>query len=152
MAFDGGIPVLDDFFKIHTGEVNAERRHLTVALYMPLAEEIPFEQALSQLDEDHRTRAKTGKIDLIAVAHGSAFGIQQTLVLYKDRQGYWVYGSEDGVELAVLMDGDGRRYLSGRKLDRKEAMRRWMAGFLNWNCESPGMYRLSYAFVGGRDQ
>ena len=133
--------MLDEIRKLASGEVNAEKRHLSVALYMPLAEDVPFEQAVSVLDNDHRTRARAGKIDLIAIAHGLVCGIEQHLVLYKDRQGYWVFSSEHGVESAVLIDGDGRRYLSGRKLDHEEAMRRWMGGFLNWNCESPGMYQ-----------
>lgn len=144
--------MLEQFLKIHSGEVNVKHRHLTVPLYMALSDDVPFEEALSLLNEDHRDRAKAEKIDLIAVATGLAYGIEQTFVLYKDRQGYWVYSGEGGIELAVLIDGDGRRYLSGRKLDRDEAMRRWMAGFLNWNCEVPGLYQLRYAFVKESDE
>lgn len=144
--------MLDEFFKIHSGEVNAEHRHLTVPLYMPLSDDVPFEKALSLLDDDHRNRARAGQLDLIAIATGLAYGVEQTFVLYKDRQGYWVHGSEHGLESGVLIDGDGRRYLSGRKLDREEAMRRWMAGFLNWNCEAPGLYQLRYSFVEERTQ
>jgi hypothetical protein len=49
--------------------------------------------------------------------------------------------------MAALMDGDGRRYLSPDPLPRNEAVARWMAGFLNWNCEVPGLYRLRYALI-----
>ena len=48
----------------------------------------------------------------------------------------------------VLMDGHGRRY-SGPALSREDAVGLWVAAFLNWNCERPGLYRLCFAYVEG---
>ena len=143
---------LEDFFDRHTGKANADAPHLAVPLYMPLAPSVSFEEALSYVDDVHRQRAKDGKITLIAAAHGTMCEGDRSdllqLVLYKDRQGYWTFGTCDGlIELAVLMDGDGHRYLSGKKLPPDEAVRRWMSGFLSWNCEYPGLYRLRYAMI-----
>jgi len=143
---------IEEFLKVHSGEANAEAPHLVVPLYMPLAPSVSFEDALPYINAEHRQRAKDGKIDLIAVAHGTMCEGERSdplqVVLYKDRQGYWTFGTCDGlIEMAVLIDGDGRRYLSGKKLKRDEAVRQWMSGFLNWNCKCPGLYRLRYTMI-----
>ena len=148
------ITFLDEFLKLHSGEANAEAPHLAVPLYMPLAPLMSFDEALCAVNKDDELyrKATEGKVELIAVAHGLMCEGERReplhLILYKDRQGYWTLGTTDGlVEMAVLIDGDGRRYLSGRQLPRDEVVRRWMAGFLNWNCNCPGLYRLRYAMI-----
>jgi hypothetical protein len=148
---------LEELQKIHSGKANAESPHLAVPLYMPLAPSISFEDVLPYVDADHQRMAKAGKIELIAIAHGTMCDQDRSdplqLVLYKNRQGYWTFGTCDGlIEMAVLMGGDGRRYLSGKKLDREEAVRQWMSGFLSWNCECPGLYRLRYAMIESADK
>ncbi len=148
---------LEEFQKIHSGEANAEAPHLAVPLYMPLAPSVSFEDALNYVDATHRQRATDGKIDLIAAAQGMMCEGERSdplqLVLYKDRQGYWTFGTFDGlIEMAILVDGDGRRYLSGKKLDRDKAVKQWISGFLNWNCECPGLYRLRYAMIEPADK
>ena len=143
---------LEDALKLQSGQANAEAPHLVVPLYMPLAPSVSLDEALRYVDSEHQARAKDGKIDLIAVATGTMREGERSdslqLVLYKDRQGYWTFGTIDGlIEMAVLMDGHGLRYLSGKKLDREESVRRWMSGFLNWNYEYPGLYRLRYSMI-----
>jgi len=54
---------------------------------------------------------------------------------------------EDGIECAVLMDGDGLRCRDSQPMSQEEAVAYWMGGFLGWNEKCPGLYQLQYALI-----
>ncbi len=143
---------MDEAMKIATGEANADSKHLTVPLYMPLENDLRFEDALKCVSQKLHEDVTQGDVELIAIAMGwmtqkdKSWPLQ--LVLYRADEAYMTYSKfEDEFEMAVLMDGDGRRYLNREKLPLEEALRQWIAGFVNWNCEVPGLYRLQYALI-----
>jgi len=146
------IDSMDEAMKIATGEANADSRHLTVPLYMPLENDLPLEDALKYVSHKLHDEVNRGNVELIAIAMGwmtqndKSWPLQ--LVLYWGDEAYMTFSKFEGeFEMAVLMDGHGRRYLNREKLSREEALRQWIAGFLNWNCEVPGLYQLQYAFI-----
>jgi hypothetical protein len=148
------LATITEITKIHTGESNAKEDHLVVPLRMPLAPALTFDQALRHVQQSLRIRARRGQATLIAVAQGTMVlgdHVKKVrLVLFRDSDGYGyqtVESNENKYEMAVLLDGDGRRYLRPEPLPREEALARWMAGFLHLNCEVPGLYRLRYALV-----
>jgi hypothetical protein len=66
----------------------------------------------------------------------------------EDGPDYMTFDTVEGeVDMAVMMNGDGTRYWGKEPLPAKEALIKWMAGFLNWNCDYPGLYELSYALI-----
>lgn len=146
------IGTINEMLKIHSGEANAEQPHLSVPLFMPLAPSLSLKDGLKCVTTEMREKVEQGFLELIAVAYGTMNDGETSrtvqFVLVSDREGYFIFDTIDGgIELAVLMDGDGRRYLSTSKLQRDEAVRQWMAGFLNWNCDYPGLYQLRYALI-----
>lgn len=149
---------IEDVMKIHTGEANRERPHLIVPLYMPLGDDLPHDVASRYVSQLVRDRIAKGKCQLVAVAGGYMNdGLPegaQFVLLYgslddEDEPGYWTFETFTGeVEIGVLMNGDGTRCFPQEPLPPKDAIIKWMANFLGWNCEKPGLYDLSYAMVG----
>lgn len=150
---------LEDFLAVASGEANRRRLHVAVPIYMPLSPEFPRSDALGGLNPELRRNVEAGDFDVVAVAHGEMHPpgeepvLLHMILLYgaekDDPPLYLTFDSPTGeVEEAVLMDGDGLRHGSER-LDNKEALIRWIAGFMNWNEEIPGLYRLRYALVEG---
>ncbi len=142
----------EEAIKIHTGEANAESPHLAVPLYTPLAKPLTPGEALEFVRPDLREEVERGEARLVAVAHGTmardGTPAPLQLVLFHTDEGYTTFSTlDDEYEVAVLMDGDGRRYLKADPLPEAEAVSQWVAGFLNWNCEVPGLYRLRYAMI-----
>lgn len=146
------VATIAEAFKIITGEANAEARHLVVPMYMPLGEPVTPVQALRCLSPELREYVRKGDAELIAVAKGTMMGDQKPLllVLFRIENIYHTYETYGGdCETALLSDGDGRTYTKSAALTREEALKQWMAGFLNWNCEVPGLYRLRFAMIEG---
>jgi hypothetical protein len=149
---------LEDILKLHTGEANKEAPHLTVPFYMPLALPMTFEDALACITPALREKARSGAISLVAVAHGQMVPpgeqpAQVQFVLFfdtdHDAPGYYTFDTiNKEIEAAVLMRGDGTRYLDPRPLPATEAVALWMGGFLGWSEKVPGLYRLRYAMIG----
>ena len=149
---------LDTFLKVHTGEANRERPHVTVPLDMPVAGDIPLHEACAFVSPAIQKAVSQGKCHLIAVAGGKMNDDTppkkiQLVLLYgslyeQDEPDYFTFETITGeIELGVLMNGDGTRWLAKNPLPQQEALIKWMAGFLNWNCEIPGLYDLGYAMV-----
>lgn len=143
---------INDDLKVATGKANADSTHVAVPTYMPLARPLTLEQALRCVSLELQEEVRREEATLIAVAQGSMAMSGENrklqLILFRDEDGYQTFETiESEYEVAVLMDGDGRRYLRPDPLPREEALCRWMAGFLNWNCEVPGLYRLRYALI-----
>ena len=152
-----GGPV-EDILKIASGEANKQAPHLTVPFYMPLAQSISLKDALRCCRGDIREAVAAGTVRLLALAHGQmADGETLRTVQFILLHGRFDEGQsdlhylfdclEDGIEIAVLMDGDGLRFSENRPLDQKEAVAQWMGGFLGWNEKTPGLYRLRYALI-----
>jgi hypothetical protein len=148
---------LDDILKLDTGEANKEAPHLTVPLYMPLALPMSVEEALTCVSPTLRKQAQGGAISLVAVAHGHMAPpgekpSQVQFVLFfdtdQDAPGYYTFDTiNKEIEAAVLMRGDGTRYLDPRPLPATEAVALWMGGFLGWSEKVPGLYSLLYAMI-----
>jgi hypothetical protein len=148
---------LDQIVKLHTGEANKEAPHLTVPFYMPLALPMSFEDGLTSISPALRKKAMSGAITLVAVAHGHMAPpgegpSQVQFVLFfdtdQDAPGYYVFDTiNKEIEAAVLMGGDGTRYLAPYLLPSTEAVALWMGGFLGWSEKVPGLYRLRYAMI-----
>lgn len=148
---------LDELLAVASGEANKRRPHVVAPLYMPLLPAFPRLHAIGGLAADLKQSVKNGDFDVIAVAHGEMHrpGDEPELlhmILFYGAEGddppcYLTFNTPTGdTEEAVLMNGDGTRYMGGR-LDNREALVKWIAGFLNWNEEVPGLYRLQYALV-----
>jgi hypothetical protein len=100
-----------------------------------------------------------GHVSVVAVAVGemrppgeTPEKLQMVLLhgrLYKeDPPCYFVFETlADEIDDAVMMNGDGTRHFGDTPLPQREAIIKWMAGFLNWNCDVPGLYQLRYALV-----
>jgi hypothetical protein len=148
---------VNDILKLHTGEANKEAPHLTVPFYMPLALPMTFEDALACISPALRKQAQGGAISLVAVAHGQMAPpgekpsqVQFVLFFDTDQEapGYYTFETiSKDIEGAVLMRGDGTRYLDPRPLPGTEAVALWMGGFLGWSEKVPGLYRLRYAMI-----
>lgn len=148
-----------DVWKIATGQANKEAPHLIVPFYMPLAKSLTLEEGLSCCRPDIREQAHAGKVRLLALAHGQMVeqGEEPRMVQFvlllgtfaeDEPEGYYVFDTtEDEIDIAVLMNGDGTRFLNERPLSQEEAVGLWMAGFLGWNEKCPGLYRLRYALI-----
>jgi hypothetical protein len=148
---------VDEFLKMHTGEANKEAPHLTVPFYMPLALPMTFKDALTCISPALRKKAMSGAITLVAVAHGHMAPpgeepSQVQFILFfdtdQDAPGYYTFETiSKEIEAAVLMRGEGTRYLDPRPLPGTEAVALWMGGFLGWSEKVPGLYRLRYAMI-----
>ena len=125
---------------------------------MPVASTIPHDEACGYVSPDVQERVAQGKCCLVAVARGNMNDATppkkvQLVLLYgslhqQDEPGYLTFETITGeIDLGVSMNGDGTRWLAKSPLPQQEALVKWMAGFLNWNCELPGLYDLSYALV-----
>jgi hypothetical protein len=164
MDFIRSVGSLEEAMKISSGEANAERPHVTAPVYYPLEGPVSRETALCGVGSRLRDAVGTGRLQLVAAARGT-IGEEgeddrapvQFLLLWgtgsPDGSGetpiYWTFEvNRRELDTAVLMDGHGRRY-GGPVLPREEAVGLWVAGFLNWNCECPGLYRLHFAYVEG---
>jgi hypothetical protein len=150
---------LEELLAVASGEANKRRPHVIVPLYMPLSPEFARSNALGGLNAKLRRNVAAGEFDVVAVAHGEMHppGDESLplhmILLYgaeeDDPPLYLTFNTPTGdVEEAVLMNGDGTRYVGGR-LNNLDALVKWIAGFLNWNEEVPGLYRLQYALVEG---
>lgn len=148
---------VEEAIKIATGQANKEAPHLVVPFYMPLQKSIALNDALAICDDDIQIAVRDGKARLLAIATGlmsdSESSWSVTFVLLQgnldDESGprHFVYDKEFGeCDSAVLMDGDGLR-VSSADLSQEQAVAYWMGGFLGWNENCPGMYRLKYAMV-----
>ncbi len=149
--------IINEILKAHSGEANAEAKHVVVPLHMPLGSPLTLAQALRCVCPELRDEVRRGEATLIAVAHGTMMldgrPKKLQLVLFRDDEGYQTFETfEDEYDMAVLLDGGGRRYLSPDPLPREVAVARWMAGFVNWNCEVPGLYRLRFALIESPDR
>jgi hypothetical protein len=162
MDFIRPVGSLEEALKIGTGEANSERLHGTAPVYFPLADPVPRETALGGLSPRLRDAVTAGHLQLVAIAAGTMGEegerrdkVQFVLLWGKpslhepdDPVTFWTFETVQAeLEEAVLMDGHGRRY-AGPALSREEAVGLWVARFLNWNCERPGLYRLRFAYVG----
>jgi hypothetical protein len=149
---------IDEILKLSTGETNRERPHVTVPLYMSVAGAIPLHEACAFVSPAVQKAVAQGTCHLIAVAGGQTNDDTppkkiQLVLLYgslheQDEPDYLTFETFTGeIDLGVLMNGDGTRWLAKNPLPQQEALVKWMAGFLNWNCEIPGLYDLGYAMV-----
>src|SRR5262245_38629366 len=152
---------LEEALDVATGKANAQAPHLTVRFYMPLARSLTLEEGLKCVAPQIRERVREGKVELLALARGQQVepGQKPRVVQYvlchgtlcdEDPADYWLFDTlEKELELAVLMDGDGLRYVNQKPLSREEAVAQWMAGFLGWSEDVPGLFRLRYALIEG---
>ena len=139
---------LEAFKKIASGEANAERPHIAVPLYTPITE-IPADKY-----DNVRTDLLEKGFSPIAAAKGLLCIDEEKATLHmtlcwspRDKM-YMTYDSEsDKTDCAVLMDGDGLRYGKPEELSKDEAVKQWLAGFLNWNADHPGLYELGYGVL-----
>jgi hypothetical protein len=148
---------LDEFMYVHTGQANKDGPHLIVPFYMPLAPPLSFKEGLQCLSPRLREQVRSGRISLLAIAHGQMVepetaGNQVQFVLLREREDgqdhHLLFDTIEGdLETAVLMEGDGTRYLNQRPLAKEEAVALWIGGFLGWNDKVPGLYRLRYALI-----
>lgn len=150
---------VEDVLKIASGQANKEAPHVTVPFYMPLAQSISLEEALRCCRSDISQHVRLGKISLLALAHGQMVdnaekpkNVQFVLLFgtFDDSEpkGYFVFDTiAKEIEEAVLMDGDGTRFMLDRPLTQQEAVAMWIGGFLGWNENCPGLYRLRYALI-----
>jgi hypothetical protein len=158
--------MLEEILKIASGEANAESPHVVVPLYMPLAPPMSLADACKTVNKGVRDRVARGDAGFVALANGQMhppgeepFPKQLVLLFGKfhdeDAKDYMVFDTLEGdFEEAIMMDGDGRRYShnrlnAGKPLPAEEALKLWMAGFLNWNENVPGLYRFRYCLVQG---
>ncbi len=143
---------INEIPRTHSGERHAEAKHVVVPVYVPLASTLTLAQALRCVCPELRDEVRRGEATLIAVALGTMMldgrPKKLQLVLFRDDEGYQTFETfENEYDMAVLLDGDGRRYLRPDPLPQEVAVVRWMAGFLSWNREVPGLYRLRFALV-----
>lgn len=148
-----------DLWKIATGQANKDAPHLIVPFYMPLAQSMTLAEGLQCCRPDIREQVSAGKVRLLALAHGQMVeqGEEPRMVQFvllhgtfadEEPDGYYVFDTtEDEIDIAVLMNGDGTRFLNERPLSQEEAVGLWMGGFLGWNEKCPGLYRLRYALI-----
>jgi hypothetical protein len=124
---------------------------------------MPHEQALRFLSPHIRDLDADGDATLVAVAQGKMIERKElvTFLLYRyvskepgERPDYLIFDvTEEEVETAVLMNGDGTRYCSAEPLDPRDALARWAAGFLGYNEKAivedgaEPIYRLRYALI-----
>lgn len=123
---------LDEYLYVHTGQANKDGPHLIVPFYMPLAPPLSFKEGLQCVSPRLREQVQ--------------------YVLLREREDgqdhYLLFDTtERDLESAVLMEGDGTRYLNQRPLTKDEAVALWMGGFLGWNDKVPGLYRLRYSLI-----
>lgn len=125
---------------------------------MPLAQSVSHHKAMALCRPDIQDAVNVGKARLLAVATGTMGGgddmrpVQFVLLHGKvhdeDPNLFLVFDClEDGIEVAVLMDGDGLRCHDDHPMSQKEAVAFWMGGFLGWNEKCLGLYRLRYALI-----
>ena len=149
---------LESFSQIATGQVNKDHRHLTVPFYMPLQEPMELEDAMAICPAEITKAVQQGKVRLLAIATGmmndreSSWPVQFVLLHGKthddDPNLYLTYECSEGeFSCAVLMDGDGCRVRDDADISQDQAVAYWMGGFLGWNDDCPGLYRLKYAFI-----
>lgn len=149
---------VDEACRLAGGEANKESSHLIVPFYMPLGKPVSHRGAMALCRPDIREAVTAGRVRLLAVASGTmtdgddirpvAFVLLHGKVHPEDPNLFLVFDCvEDGIESAVLMDGDGIRCWDDRALSREEATAYWMGSFLAWNEQCPGLYRLRYALI-----
>jgi hypothetical protein len=148
---------LEEFMKIASGEVNREGPHLVVPVIMPLALPWSREEGLEALNPALREQVAAGTLKPVAVASGrmrepgEAPERVQFVLLHDGTQGEEGYVTFETVagelEEAVLINGDGTRHPGDPELPPSEALTKWMAGFVGWSLNIPGLYDLRYAFV-----
>lgn len=148
----------DEAMKIATGQANKEAPHLTVPFYMPLAQSITLQDALTCCSPKIRKAVESKSVRLLALAHGQmADGPEPHTVQFMlmhgkfdgdDSEMHYLFDCiEVEVGIPVLMDGDGLRLDEKRPLSQQEAVAFWMGGFLGWSEKIPGLYRLRYALI-----
>jgi len=148
-----------DAMTIATEKANSESPHLVVPFYMPLAKPMSLAKALNCCRPEVKTLVETDEVQMLGVAHGTmvAPGDEERTVQFillfgsladGDPDTYWLFDTfDDEYDLAVLMNGDGSRFMDERVLTQEEAISLWMGGFLGWNEKVPGLYRLRYALI-----